>query len=55
MQSPGASGAGSSNFSSGGNPVVQRREEILAAVGGKRCVQVCWAITKPGTIWQYQQ
>jgi hypothetical protein len=39
----------------GGNPVVEGREETLPPVGGRLCVQSCWAITKSDTVWQYQQ
>ena len=39
----------------GENPVVQGREETLPPVGERLWVQVCWAITKPDTVRQYQQ
>src|SRR5450631_394172 len=42
----------SSDFSWGGNSAVQCREETLPPVGGRLCVQSCWAITKPGTVCQ---
>jgi len=31
------------------------REETVPPVGGRGYVQVWWAITKPGTVWQYQR
>ena len=43
-----------SSDSLGGNPVVQGREETVPPVGGRLYVASCWAITKPGTVWQLQ-